>query len=311
MGDLSCKPSCIALAGILIITLLALVVVSVLYGKTVVRSPQIAFSTFIPPSTLILPPNISLPLWMNKRIPKVFIRTGPWEWSDLPEPFRENLLMQESLNPGFSSLYFSDAQCRLFITECYPQWLGAYDSLIPGAFKADLWRLMILYIHGGIYNDIGHVYIRPVSDFFNVEVDEFVSVIDFKWGIHNALMAAYPQHPIILALLNFVCLNVVTKSMGINPLDITGPMALGRAFKRMFGKKDLDEIPSGMSVINGKRMRFLDLRINNSATIGVSSSGKILLQTKCPDYEYFMYTSRDKIPYDKAWRTNKVFSKGS
>ena len=32
--------------------------------------------------------------------------------------------------------------------------LYAYDKLIPGAFKADLWRYCIIYINGGIYIDI-------------------------------------------------------------------------------------------------------------------------------------------------------------
>lgn len=30
----------------------------------------------------------------------------------------------------------------------------AYDALIPGAFKADLFRYCVLFIYGGVYADI-------------------------------------------------------------------------------------------------------------------------------------------------------------
>ena len=39
-------------------------------------------------------------------------------------------------------------------TVLIPQVRQAYDSLIPGAFKADLFRYCVLLIYGGVYADV-------------------------------------------------------------------------------------------------------------------------------------------------------------
>ena len=45
--------------------------------------------------------------------------------------------------------------CREFIKVNFnPLVLKAYDTLIPTAYKADLFRLCVLYINGGIYGDL-------------------------------------------------------------------------------------------------------------------------------------------------------------
>ena len=47
-----------------------------------------------------------------------------------------------------------DKHCRVFIKKHFPNSiLQAYDSLIPKAFKADLFRYCFLYIRGGCYFD--------------------------------------------------------------------------------------------------------------------------------------------------------------
>ena len=48
-------------------------------------------------------------------------------------------------NPIFEHHLFDDNDCREFIKNNFPEVvLQAYDGLIPGAYKADLWRYCIL-----------------------------------------------------------------------------------------------------------------------------------------------------------------------
>jgi hypothetical protein len=55
-------------------------------------------------------------------------------------------------NPRFKYYLFDDNDCREFIKNNYSdKILNAFNSLIPGAYKADLWRYCILYKYGGIY----------------------------------------------------------------------------------------------------------------------------------------------------------------
>ena len=50
---------------------------------------------------------------------------------------------------------FNDRDCREFIMREYPpDVLNAYDSLLPTAFKADLWRYCVLYKYGCVYLDV-------------------------------------------------------------------------------------------------------------------------------------------------------------
>ena len=57
--------------------------------------------------------------------------------------------------PNFTHYLYDDSDCRAFLAKYFkPLVLKAYDKLIPGAFKADLWRYCIMYIYGGIYMDI-------------------------------------------------------------------------------------------------------------------------------------------------------------
>jgi mannosyltransferase OCH1-like enzyme len=67
------------------------------------------------------------------------------------------------MNPDFDFVLMDDEQCRDFIRDNFDKkTLEAYDSLVPGAYKADLWRYCILYKYGGIYLDIK---LRSADDF--------------------------------------------------------------------------------------------------------------------------------------------------
>ena len=76
----------------------------------------------------------------SKIIPKFIFRTFKYH---KPE-FNFVLNNAIEMNPGFIQIYFSDDDCRDFISTFYPIYLNAFDMITPGAFKADLFRLIIL-----------------------------------------------------------------------------------------------------------------------------------------------------------------------
>ena len=89
----------------------------------------------------------------NSVIPLDIYQT--WFTKDLPPKMRERVELLKIQNPRFNHHLFDDNDCREFIkTHFQPDVLEAYDTLIPGAYKADLWRLCVLFINGGIYVDI-------------------------------------------------------------------------------------------------------------------------------------------------------------
>jgi len=170
-------------------------------------------------------------------------RTGPVPFEDLPVPFQNIIVGMEAKEPDYLQVYACDADCQAYVEERYPVFAGAYSDIVAGAFRADVWRLMVLWEFGGIYNDLGHQYTVPVADVVSADA-RIVLVVDSPVimssprisAIHNALMAAHPRHPLMGAILQLVMSNVVHRAYGTEPLDITGPVAVGRAFDDFFDK---------------------------------------------------------------------------
>ena len=86
-----------------------------------------------------------------------------WHTKDLPKFMKKTVDNIIKNNPAFKHYLFDDNDCRNFIKDNFDVTvLNAFDSLIPGAYKADLWRYCVLYKNGGIYLDIKY---EPVNGF--------------------------------------------------------------------------------------------------------------------------------------------------
>jgi mannosyltransferase OCH1-like enzyme len=144
-------------------------------------------------------------------------------------------------NPRFNYQLFDDNDCRNFIKDNFDEnILNAFDTLKPGAYKADLWRYCILYKNGGIYLDIKY---RPLNNFRFItmtEKEHWVLDTD-KNGIYNALMVCKPGNEILLKAINKIIENVKNKYYGNSFLEPTGPLLLSSFFstneKNLFDMK--------------------------------------------------------------------------
>jgi mannosyltransferase OCH1-like enzyme len=86
-----------------------------------------------------------------------------WHTTNLPPKMQQAVNTIKAHNPEFQHFLYDDNMCREFIRNNFPEdVLRAYDLLIPGAYKADLWRYCILYKKGGIYLDISYT---PFNNF--------------------------------------------------------------------------------------------------------------------------------------------------
>ena len=144
----------------------------------------------------------------------------------------------QAANPGFEYHLFDDDECRTFLVENFSSTVvDAYDTLVPTAFKADLWRLCVLYLRGGFYVDIKFTPYNGVS--FNSLMDKQYWVLDNKWtfpdakhGIYNAFMMSAPGNPVLLTAIQHIVKNVQGRIVGEKSLDITGPGLLGGLLPR-------------------------------------------------------------------------------
>jgi len=123
-------------------------------------------------------------------------------------------------------LFFID-EAREFIRDFFEtKVLEAFDSLVPIAFKSDLWRYCVLYKYGGIYIDLKYECINyfHLSDIFSSSSLEELFIFDINGhSVYNGFMASKPNNPIFLHCINSIVKNVREKNYGYCDLDITGP----------------------------------------------------------------------------------------
>src|SRR5574343_186262 len=197
-------------------------------------------------------PTISFP---KKTIPKILYRTSEFEIDKLPPEIFNVLKKTKEKAVSYIQVYFDPRGRTQFIKDNFPQFLKYYRVLNPGAYRADLLRLLLIYKYGGIYNDIGSTYYLNIGTFIENN-DELIITKDYvdyvkpvKYGISNAFIGSHGEHPIIKFFIEWVLRNIQNKYYGVNALDITGPMALGKAFNTFFGNKMNKEIKSGNFIL--------------------------------------------------------------
>jgi mannosyltransferase OCH1-like enzyme len=243
-----------------------------------------------------------------------------WYTLDLPDEMNKCVNTIKQLNPEFNYYLYDDEMCRQFIiNHFHKDVINAYDSLIPGAYKADLWRYCILYIYGGIYMDIKF---QPVNGFkFIVLTDKEHFVLDRSFylnikkssGIFNALMITKKYNPILLKSIETIVYNVKNKYYGENCLHPTGPALLGQIyFNSIDNLNDLDLITT--TTYNIKITNY-NIHINKNEIKYIVNQYIIYKNTiifkKYNNYrkEQFKYIDNDKLPkhYGILWKQKNIY----
>lgn len=199
----------------------------------------------------------------QKRIPRIIHQTWLEELTTARYPHYQRLQNSWKAS-GWDYRFYTDEACQEFIRRNYPKrFLDAYDALIPGAFKADLFRLLALFKEGGVYADIDVKLDVDLDGFITKDLSFFVPrdvPFDYwpnsNFCLWNGLMGAAPGHPIIAQaiedILNIVLNRVdyldlegslcsrdlnteIWKLRAIPILILTGPCALGRSVNHALG----------------------------------------------------------------------------
>lgn len=180
-------------------------------------------------------------------IPKVIFRTGRYKVDELPSEVMELYEIEMTDNPEYTLFYFDDADCEQLIADTKDESLiSAYHSLIPSAFKADLWRYVVLYLYGGIYIDFTMHTLVPYDEIVKAHMKQvYVRDTCDICGVYNAFMATMPNSELLANAINKIKENISKQNKGVGALDVTGPTMLGRVFKDWLNLYFYDWIPLG------------------------------------------------------------------
>jgi mannosyltransferase OCH1-like enzyme len=234
-------------------------------------------------------PYVSFEKKYNNFVPKNVFQT--WYTKDLPTKMKESVELLKKQNPEFIHHLYDDNDCREFIkTHFRPDVLRAYDSLIPGAYKADLWRLCILFIKGGIYLDIK---VGCINGFKLIELtnrNHFVKERSNR-GIFNCVMVSQKGNFFLFKAIRQIVENVKYKFYGKSPLSPTGPEMLGMLMNRTKMKLNID-------MTHYEKGGF------------VVYKNRFVLSTLYPEYFNERETLYNKINtqrYDKLWKSKNIY----
>jgi len=214
-------------------------------------------------------------------IPKIIHQTVP-DKNKLDSIISENISKLRSANKNWDYRLYGDPECRDFILECYgPKMLGYYDRINPryGAARADLFRYLLVYEHGGIYLDIKSTVDGALDDV--VHADDVYLLSKWKngrgqkydgWGTYHPHIdgvdneyqqwhiVASAKHPFLEAVIEKVQNNIDSYDPfkdGVGKLGVmklTGPIAYTAAIqpvlsRHAFSLVDIEDLGFRYSIV--------------------------------------------------------------
>jgi hypothetical protein len=203
----------------------------------------------------------------NKTIPKKVFHT--WENKDLPPALECAVKSWKTLNPDWQVELFDATDRRSFVAKHFSSdVLWAYDQLIPGAYKADLWRYCVLYIEGGVYADIKFSLLFPLEEVISPDAT-LVTVIDkgapslcgasedCNPYLAQGFLACAPNSLVMRKAIDEIVKHVKCGDYTADYLSITGPGLLGRVVNRLMSRDETTSYVAGCYQVGDEVYRLL------------------------------------------------------
>ena len=182
--------------------------------------------------------------------------------------------------------------------------IRAFDRLVPGAYKADLYRYAVLFLYGGTYNDVAQDVMVPMEELVDIENDRLCLVRDFNYSkgcpggafaIQISFMAAAREHPVLSRALDTAIEQILNGSYSCCWLGITGPCHFGRILQEMAPddfRMDLEQT----------HFYLKDIK-----------SGKRVIKMRTPNYREGLHTKdgrgdgKSPAHYTTQWKRKTVY----
>ena len=261
----------------------------------------------------------------NRHIPKYIFQTMETSLlsNDMNNYSRKNLLR---LNPNYNYFYFDSLDCRNFIKENFDKHVfKAYDMLLPGAFKSDLWRCCVIYKYGGVYCDSRLLPIKGFDSFIENDLD-FISPQDTYHGVWQGFFASKPKSEILLKTINLICEDVLNYvyiskygSRQIRPmLAVTGPEKMGAAINLVINRNFDTVFEPGVYKINNIKFKILTFNNLNKDKKNLTrpfitdiTTKETLMISKYSDYykinDDLFWCLCGKESYNTAWINRNIY----
>ncbi|CAF0884795.1 unnamed protein product [Rotaria sp. Silwood1] len=196
----------------------------------------------------------------NSQVPRILhqtyrdIHSIPFKWQQASNSCR-------TFHSDYKYYLWTDKEGRSLIEKEFPCILSTFDSYPYDIQRADVIRLVVLYVYGGIYLDLDIICLKPLDKLLNYE---FILPQTKPVGLSNDFIVAKPRHPFLLQILNDLPKfnrNFFTKYPTV--MFSTGPMFLTHEASSYPNRSSLDIISPvlyGKYVYNSSYSLFRHLK---------------------------------------------------
>jgi Glycosyltransferase sugar-binding region containing DXD motif len=185
-----------------------------------------------PPKRLAAVWDVTMPRYRkdpSRLIPRVIHQT--WFEPVTKEAYPNMSRLIESFRQsGWEYEFYDDDKAAQFLYAHFPPEVReAYDALIPGAFKADLFRYCVLLIRGGVYADMDILLESNLEQAvdgsigFMTAQDSPGETIGHRSCLWNGLMASAPGHVFLAQTIQNVVNNVRNRFTSVDYDDMLCP----------------------------------------------------------------------------------------
>ena len=249
------------------------------------------------------------------KIPKIIHQTWNDEEDNLSEFFVGLINKWKLSNPDFEHRYYSESDRLSFIKENFEEKVyRAYCRIIPGAYKADLWRYCILYNYGGFYVDIDTLAIGSLKPLLEKD-SHLITLIDFNRNVlegnhnlANGFIGVTSGSEIMLRCIDNIVEYVDTNKIPTSKLDFSGPGNLGRSVNVYLGNKETESFVGKEGFQNEKGIYFLKFEENTENVYDIYNQENIIFQNKNGNQELALqYEDECKKGSVKSWLSFQPF----
>ena len=218
------------------------------------------------------------------------------------------------LNTNIRMEWFDDDDCIAFMKTQSSQIYDAYVTLKPTAFKADLFRLCILYENGGMYVDAQTMPYASIREmlrdcYSDKQKHTFVSILDPKAsraGIHNGFIFCTPKHPFIKQAIKNIVRNVREQNYTDHVLGVSGPLCLKRAINNVLNRHLDSDFSDGFNDFGDLSLYLYKLNWGPSQYV---YKGDKLIMCKKHCFLTTFLAKMKKSAYERLWRNKNIFNK--
>jgi mannosyltransferase OCH1-like enzyme len=116
----------------------------------------------------------------------------PYQWQQASNSCR-------TLHSNYQYKFWTDEEGRRLIEKVFPCLLSTFDSYPYNIQRADVIRLVVLYVYGGIYLDFDIICLKSLEQLLHYE---FILPRTTPVGLSNDLIISKPKHPFLLKVIN-------------------------------------------------------------------------------------------------------------